>query len=253
MTWSATQYSRFERERTRAVHDLLAGVPAQQVAHATDLGCGPGNSTQALLQRYPEAQVVGVDNDRDMLDKARARLPQARFELRDIAQWRPEGPQDLILANASLQWLPRHAQLYPKLVRQLREGGSLAVQTPDNLDEPAHRRLREIASRNPWAARFVDTRLPARHGAAFYYDLLAPLCSQVDIWRTTSHHPLPDADAVVQWFKGSALRPYLARLDTQEQEAFVQAYAEAIREDYPSTANGKVLLPFPRLFLVATR
>ncbi|MBF8747502.1 trans-aconitate 2-methyltransferase [Pseudomonas monteilii] len=258
MAWSATQYSLFEDERTRAVRDLLAAVPPRPVRHATDLGCGPGNSTEVLLQRCPDAQVTALDNDKDMIDKARERkrlhIPRVRCDIADIATWSAPEPQDLILANASLQWVPGHATLYPHLVRQLSEGGSLAVQTPDNLEEPAHRQLRDIASQGPWAERFADFALPPRHDAAFYYNLLSPLSARVDVWRTTYHHPLAGgAEAVVEWFKGSALRPYLAKLNEQEQAEFLARYLEAMRQAYPVASDGKVLLPFPRLFLVATR
>lgn len=257
MAWSATQYALFENERTRAVRDLLGAVPPRPVRHATDLGCGPGNSTEVLLQQHGDALVVALDSDQDMLDKARERprlkVRRVRCELADIAQWTAPEPQDLILANASLQWLPEHRVLYPHLLRQLSTGGSLAVQTPDNLDEPAHRRMREIASQGPWKAKFSDFSLPERHTAAFYYDLLSPLCTRVDVWRTTYHHPLEGgAQAVVEWFKGSGLRPYLARLDDAERMAFLQLYLQAMEQDYPAATDGKVLLPFPRLFLVAT-
>ena len=254
MAWSAAQYSLFEDERTRAVRDLLAAVPRQPVNRATDLGCGPGNSTEVLLQFHPEAQVAGLDSDQDMIGKARQRLPNLTFEIADIATWTAANPQDLILANASLQWVPDHRTLYPHLVRQLAHGGSLAVQTPDNLDEPAHRQLREIASKGPWADKLGHLQLPPRHNSAFYYDLLSPLCARVDVWRTTYHHPLAGgAEAVVEWFKGSALRPYLALLDEPEQAAFLQQYLQAMQLAYPTATDGKVLLPFPRLFVVATR
>lgn len=254
MAWSASQYSLFEDERTRAVRDLLAAVPRRPVNRATDLGCGPGNSTEVLLQYHPEAQVSALDSDRDMIDKAARRLPNVQCQVVDIAGWTASEPQDLILANASLQWLPDHGTLYPHLVRQLSVGGHLAVQTPDNLDEPAHRQLREIASKGPWAAKLGHLQLPPRHNAAFYYDLLSPLCARVDVWRTTYHHPLAGgAKAVVEWFKGSALRPYLALLDEREQADFLQHYLQAMQQAYPPATDGKVLLPFPRLFVVATR
>lgn len=258
MAWSATQYSLFENERTRAVRDLLAAVPPRPVRHATDLGCGPGNSTEILLQQHGDAQVLALDSDQDMIDKARERprlkVPRVRCEVADIATWKAAEPQDLILANASLQWVPNHRELYPHLIRQLSEGGSLAVQTPDNLDEPAHKRMREIASQGPWKDKFSDFSLPPRHSGAFYYDLLSPLCERVDVWRTTYHHVLEGgAGAVVEWFKGSGLRPYLARLDEAERESFLQLYLQAMEQDYPKATDGKVLLPFPRLFVVATR
>lgn len=258
MAWSATQYSLFENERTRAVRDLLAAVPPRPVRHATDLGCGPGNSTEVLLQQHGDAQVLALDSDQDMIDKARERprlkVPRVRCEVADIATWKAAEPQDLILANASLQWVPNHRELYPHLIRQLSEGGSLAVQTPDNLDEPAHKRMREIATQGPWKDKFSDFSLPPRHSGAFYYDLLSPLCERVDVWRTTYHHVLEGgASAVVEWFKGSGLRPYLARLDEAERESFLQLYLQAMEQDYPKATDGKVLLPFPRLFVVATR
>ena len=148
MTWSATQYSAFEQERTRPVRDLVAALPARgTVRTAIDLGCGPGNSTEVLAQRFPGATVSGLDSSEDMVAAARQRLPGLRFDLADIAAWTPAEPFDVILANASLQWVPDHAELYPRLVSLLNPGGSLAVQTPDNLEEPAHRLAREIAGR----------------------------------------------------------------------------------------------------------
>ncbi|QPG62444.1 trans-aconitate 2-methyltransferase [Pseudomonas sp. BIGb0427] len=254
MTWSAAQYSTFENERTRPVRDLVAALPNHTVASAVDLGCGPGNSTQVLASRYPEAQVTGLDSSEDMIAAARQRLPQMAFEVADIASWSVDEGVDVILANASLQWLPDHALLYPQLVRQLTAGGSLAIQTPDNLDEPAHRQLREIAKLGSWASKVGDLQLPPRHTAAYYYDVLSPHCRRVDVWRTTYYHPLAGgAPAVVEWFKGSALRPYLAALDAQEQADFLQYYLQAMEQAYPPAADGTVLLPFPRLFIVATR
>ncbi|MDD1015450.1 trans-aconitate 2-methyltransferase [Pseudomonas rubra] len=254
MTWSAAQYSTFENERTRPVRDLVAALPNQAVASAVDLGCGPGNSTQVLAGRYPGAQVSGLDSSEDMIVAARQRLPQMAFEVGDIGSWRSEQGVDVILANASLQWLPDHAVLYPRLVRQLAVGGSLAIQTPDNLDEPAHRQIREIAKLGTWASKVGDLKLPPRHTAAYYYDVLSPHCRRVDVWRTTYYHPLVGgAAAVVEWFKGSALRPYLAALEAQEQADFLQYYLQAMEQAYPPAADGTVLLPFPRLFIVATR
>lgn len=254
MTWSATQYSTFENERTRPVRDLVAALPDRQVATAIDLGCGPGNSTQVLRERFPDARITGLDSSDDMLDAARQRLPMVSFEQGDIATWAASDGVDVILANASLQWLPEHDVLYPHLAMQLKADGLLAIQTPDNLDEPAHRAAREIASEGPWAGKIGAVKHPPRHSASFYYDVLSPHCQQVDVWRTTYYHPLTGgAQAVVEWFKGSALRPYLAALDGDEQAAFLQRYLQAMEQAYPPAADGRVLLPFPRLFIVASR
>lgn len=253
MTWSAQQYARFEDERTRPVRDLVAAIPRDEARTAIDLGCGPGNSTEVLAARYPEATVRGLDSSADMIRAARERLADIEFELADIADWRAPAPVDIILANASLQWLPDHALLYPHLVAQLSKGGCLAVQTPDNLAEPAHRIARDVAARGPWSGKLAHVAHPDRHDAAWYYALLKPLCARVDVWRTTYFHPLQDHDAIVEWFKGSALQPYLAPLDAEERQAFLAAYRRDIAAAYPSLADGTALLPFPRLFIVATR
>ena len=253
MTWSAKQYSTFEDERTRPVRDLVRAIPREHAAVAVDLGCGPGNSTEVLAERYPLATIAGIDNSADMIDAARERLPRVRFEVGDIADWQSSRPMDVILANASLQWLPDHQALYPRLVAQLAEGGCLAVQTPDNLDEPPHRVAREVASQGPWADRIGHVRHPERHDAAWYYALLKPLCARVDVWRTTYFHPLQGHDAIVEWFKASALRPYLAPLVAEERSAFLDEYRRVIAQAYPVLDDGTVLLPFPRLFLVAMR
>lgn len=254
MTWSASRYSKFEQERTRPVRDLVAAIPTRTVHHAIDLGCGPGNSTEVLRQRYPEAVVAGTDSSPDMVQAARKRLPGVRFELSDIETWNPDRRYDVILANASLQWLPDHASLYPRLAGQLTEGGSLAIQTPDNLDEPAHRLARGIAASARWRAKLGDVRHPQRHAAEFYFDLLRNACRSVDLWRTTYFHVLEGGpSAVVDWFEATALRPFLARLDEPGRAEFLATYAAAIAEAYPARDDGTVLLPFPRLFIVATR
>lgn len=253
MSWSAQQYSRFERQRTRPVYDLLAAVPNEGIERAVDLGCGPGNSTAVLQAHVPEAQISAIDSSEDMLRAARQRLPQVTFQLADIQHWRAEVAPQLILANASLQWLPDHAQLYPRLLAQLAPGGWLAIQTPDNLQEPAHRLAREVAADGPWAAQIGEVHHAERHSAQTYYDILSTHASELDIWRTTYFHVLDDAAAVVEWFKSTALLPFLKPLDAEQKLGFLARYQAAITEAYPAQVGGRVLLPFPRLFLVARR
>lgn len=253
MTWSAQQYSLFEQQRTRPVRDLLAAVPTTDIDLAVDLGCGPGNSTEVLQAHVPSARVIGLDSSDDMIRAARERLPALQFELADIQHWQPAEAPQLILANASLQWLPAHEQLYPALLGQLSAGGWLAIQTPDNLQEPAHRLAREVAEQGPWAAQIGKVQHPARHDARTYYEILAPHSRELDIWRTTYYHVLENAGAVVEWFKSTALRPFIGPLDEGQREAFLERYLSAIRDAYPAQSDGCVLLPFPRLFLVARR
>jgi trans-aconitate 2-methyltransferase len=256
MTWSARQYSSFEAERTRPVRDLLSAVPPVEVQRAVDLGCGPGNSTEVLAALYPGAVVSGVDSSPDMIAAARKRMPEVGFELADLSTWDEAGPFGVILANAVLQWVSDHATLMPRLIARLSPGGSLAVQMPDNLDEPAHRLMREIAARGPWADKLSGAAgaRTARAGADYYYSLLKPHVARVDVWQTTYFHVLAGGpDAVVEWFKGSGLRPFLAPMDAGETALYLAEYRAGIALAYPPLPDGSVLLPFPRLFIVATR
>lgn len=257
MDWSAKQYVKFEDERTRPARDLLAAVPTRDPRRVVDLGCGPGNTTELLLQAFPKAEIIGLDSSPDMVTNARARLRGISFEVADLTTWRPDpaAPVDIVYSNAVLQWVPGHETILPRLLGLLPEGGSLAIQMPDNLDEPSHVAMREAARQGPWAAR-----LAAADGArtplappAWYYGLLKPHAGRVDVWRTVYHHPLDGVDGIVEWFKGSGLRPYLAALDPAEREAYLAAYRTLIAPHYPAAADGKVLLAFPRLFIVATR
>jgi trans-aconitate 2-methyltransferase len=254
--WNAAQYLRFSEERTRPAADLLARVPLGEAAHVIDLGCGPGNSTALLAERFPKADLVGVDSAPDMLAQARRTLPGVRFVAADLRDAHPESPPDLIFANAVLQWLPDHASLLPRLVRQLRPGGCLAVQMPDNLDEPSHRLMRAAAANGPWADAIGDpaaARTPILAAEA-YYDLLRGAdCSTVDLWRTTYWHPLADAAAIVAWLQGTGLRPFLGPLSPEHRASFLAAYERELETAYSKQGDGRVLLAFPRLFLVARR
>lgn len=254
--WNPALYSRFEDERTRPARELLARVPLQSVARAYDLGCGPGNSTELLVERFPGADVVGTDNSQAMIDSARQRLPQVRFVWSDIAGWRPEGeaPQ-LIYANASLQWVPAHETLLPHLLDVLAPGGVLAVQMPDNRDEPTHRLMREVAALPEFAEAIGDyTRLRTELlGLNGYYDLLAPRAASVDVWRTTYQHPLASARAIVDWVSGTGLRPFVDPLNPELRARYLAEYERRIAAAYPARADGLRLLAFPRLFIVARK
>jgi trans-aconitate 2-methyltransferase len=255
MTWSATQYTKFEDERTRPVRDLIAGIPNAEATTAVDIGCGPGNSTELLQARFPGAAVSGIDSSADMIAAAKKRLPGLSFEIADITAWSATpGSFDVILANAVLQWVPNHDTLFPALIGKLGEGGALAVQVPDNAAEPAHTLMREIASAGPWAAKFgAEVRLH-RPGAAWYFGALRDRVTRLDIWRTTYFHVLPGGPpAIVEWFKGSGLRPYLDALTASERADFLARYQEGVAAAYPAFPDGTVLLPMPRLFIVATR
>ena len=252
--WNPALYSRFEDERTRPAAELLARVPLDAPRNVVDLGCGPGNSTELLVQRFPTARIVGTDSSQAMLAAARQRLPQVGFEQGDIAEWSPAQAVDLAYANASLQWVGDHERLLPRLLSALAPGGVLAVQMPDNLDEPSHRLMRETAAEPRFAAAIGDAaNLRARIlDAQAYYDLLVG-DADVDVWRTTYYHRMDDAAAIVQWLRATGLKPFLDPLTTELQALYLAEYERRIDAAYPARADGKRLLAFPRLFIVARR
>jgi len=253
--WNPQLYRQFETERTRPASDLLAQVPTQNPRHIADLGCGPGNSTELLVKRFPNAKICGIDNSAAMLATAQTRLPDSLFQQADIHHWQPEQAQDLIYANASLQWLDNHGQLFPQLFHHLAAGGTLAVQMPDNWEEPSHRLMREVAKLGPWRDKIAQHNagrvkvLNARQ----YYDLLAPLATQVNIWRTTYYHIMPSAEAILDWVRATGLRPFIDPLAENQQQDFIREYLAALEVAYRPQADGRRLFAFPRLFIVAQR
>ncbi|MBU2408004.1 MAG: trans-aconitate 2-methyltransferase, partial [Gammaproteobacteria bacterium] len=234
LDWNPTLYRRYEDERTRPARELLARVPLSNVGLAIDLGCGPGNSTELLAERFEGAEIVGVDNSEAMLASARERLPQCRFDFGDIASWVPSRPPDLIYANAALQWVPQHEELIPRLFASLAPGGVLAIQMPDNRGEPTHRLMREVAAEVPWADAIGDadalrTRLLS---PADYYDLLAPAAAKVDVWHTIYQHPMASAAAIVEWVRGTGLKPFVDRLSDDLAAGFLAEYENRVDKAY---------------------
>lgn len=255
--WDPSQYLRFEAERDRAAQDLLARLPRDLAPREIwDLGCGAGQHAIQLRRRHPHSAVHGLDSSAAMLERARSAGPDIDWRQGDLALWRPDVPADLIFANASLQWIPDHAALFPRLTRALTPGGVIAVQMPMAHETPHHTLMRETAQDGPWAGRLagVGTIAPLL-GAEAYYDLLARDCGDIDIWSTRYLHVLGGADAVLEWMKGTALRPYLSALaeDPAMGAAFLSALGARLAEAFPPRPDGATLLPFPRLFLAARR
>lgn len=253
--WNPDLYRQFEAERTRPATELLSRIPLNKVSYATDLGCGPGNSTELLYRAWPQAQVTGLDSSQAMLEQALKRLPDCQFIQADIRSWQAEVPQEVIYANASLQWLTDHQQLFPHLVAQLAPGGVLAIQMPDNLDEPTHSLMRKVAATPRWAEKIGPGAAERKKilGIEAYYDLLSQLGCKVDIWRTTYYHVMPSHQAMVDWLKATGLRPFLSPLDEQDQAAFLAQYLHELKAAYSLRQDGNVLMPFPRLFMVASK
>jgi trans-aconitate 2-methyltransferase len=252
--WDPGQYLRFADERLRPALDLLAQVPLETPERVVDLGCGAGNVTAILKQRFPGAEVVGVDGSAAMLAKARVTAPDCRFVQGDMATWEPDAPLSLIYSNAALHWLCGHDQLFPRLLSLLAPGGVLAVQMPAMHDAPMRRLQLQVAQSGPWADT-LRGQVSARDilSAGEYWDLVRPHSTALDIWETVYMHALSGDDAVVEWASGTSLRPFLEPLNDALRVAFRQAYAAALRPHYPRRADGTTLLPFRRLFMVARR
>ncbi|UOP05127.2 trans-aconitate 2-methyltransferase [Conchiformibius kuhniae] len=252
--WNPQHYLAFADERTRPAADLLARIRHRPAARIADLGCGPGNSTALLAQTWRNADITGVDTSPAMLAQARETLPHARFVQADFTEWHSDAPLDIIFANASLQWASQHDKLLPQLINQLAANGVLAVQMPDNLNEPSHRLMRDTAHSPKWRDKMrglpVRPDLPA---VTDYYDILAQTGCRADIWRTAYHHVLPDVQSIVRWFGSTALRPYLNALDEAERAEFGEDYLARLRQAYPPRADGNILLTLPRLFVVAEK
>ncbi|MCI1897476.1 MAG: trans-aconitate 2-methyltransferase [Enterobacter sp.] len=247
--WNPSLYLQYGAERTRPAAELLARIALNDVSSIVDLGCGPGNSTALLHQRWPSAQIVGVDNSPAMLEQARVAVPECRFIEADIQRFRPEHALNLIYANASLQWVPDHYELLPHLVSLLALNGVLAIQMPDNQQEPTHVLMREVAYEQGYPDRSRDA-LPGVHA---YYDILSEAGCEVDIWRTTYYHKMSSHQAIIDWVSATGLRPWLQELNESEQRNYLKRYQELLEQQYPLQENGQILLAFPRLFIVARR
>jgi trans-aconitate 2-methyltransferase len=250
--WDPAQYLRFAGERLRPALDLLAQVPLDAPARVVDLGCGAGNVTAILKQRYPDADVVGMDGSASMLEKARAATPDCRFEQADFFQWQPREAIDLIYSNAALQWVDRHPLLFPRLLSFVASGGVLAIQMPMMHATPLRRLPLELAKSGPSAERLKGVAsAPDILTPVEYWDLLRPHVASLDMWQTTYMHVLSGEHAVMEWASGSSLRPFLDQLPDEQKAAFRQAYSDATRPHYPRRPDGTTLLPFHRLFIVA--
>jgi trans-aconitate 2-methyltransferase len=255
--WDAGQYLRYGGERSRPFFDLIAQVGAVEPGFVADLGCGPGNLTAVLAQRWPGATVVGVDNSAEMIAAATADAPpelaNLAFELGDVRHWRPARPVDVLVCNAVLQWVPDHQQLLLDWADLLAPGGWLAFQLPGNFDQPSHAIIRELASSAHWRGPLSGASLNRQaEDPAGYLELLARPGYQVDAWETSYLHVLPGSDPVLEWTKGTTLRPVLAALDAEQAAAFVREYAARLREVYQPREFGTIF-PFRRVFTVVHR
>lgn len=256
MTWDPTQYERFARERSRPSHDLLTRIAKDDVRLGADLGCGTGELTRILAERWPNAEFTGVDSSPSMLERAVAhRLPgRLEFVLADLASWQPRAHLDLILSNAALHWVPNHERLLAKLWAALAPSGVLAVQMPGNHLAPPHRTVQDLASTPAFASKLGDlaAKMSPVQPLSWYVERFLGFGGAVDAWETTYIHNLQGERPVLEWIRGTMLRPYLERLDESERIRFEDELADRLARAFPP-ASGVTSFPFRRLFFVVTR
>lgn len=255
MVWNPNQYLKFAQPRFRPALELLARVEAAGPQTVFDLGCGTGNVTQVLAARWEGARVIGVDDSAEMLAQAAKEHGGIAWQLQSIAEWQPEREADVIFSNAALHWLPDHSTLFPKLMGFVAPRGFLAVQMPRNFAAPSHASIADTVRNGPWRSRLEHLLRPAPVSEpSFYYELLAPLAAQVDIWETEYLQVLSGKNPVKEWTRGTWLPQFLEALDgPEERQAFEDDYAQRVECAYPPLQDGNTLFPFRRLFIVVQK
>jgi trans-aconitate 2-methyltransferase len=257
MSWDPKQYLKFSNLRLRPALDLLARIPAEAPKSVFDLGCGAGNVTRHLAERWPQAKITGLDSSPDMLAEAKKNLPGASWIETDLANWRPGDQADVIFSNALFHWIKGHQTIFPELFAGLSAGGALAIQMPRNQREPSHTCILETADSGPWAEALSPVgNLFEVHAPEVYHDLFRA-CGAVhlDVWESVYQQALTGDDPVLEWIKGTALRPYLALLEETPdlKTGFLADLAACLRLAYPKRADGVTLLSFRRIFIVAVK
>ena len=252
-TWDPDRYLAYADERGRPFVDLLARVHAETPQVVVDLGCGPGNLTALLADRWPGADITGVDSSAEMIEAARE-VEGVRWEVADLRDWARAdlpAPVDVLISNATLQWLPDHLEVLPRLLERVAPGGWFAFQVPGNFGEPSHTLRSDIADRAPYAQHVHDVAVPASHEPADYLRVLHDLGCEVDVWETTYFHVLTGDDPVFDWVSGTGARPTIQALPEGLRANFADEFRALLREAYPADPTGRVVMPFRRIFAVA--
>jgi trans-aconitate 2-methyltransferase len=251
MSWNPHQYLKFDQARTRPALDLLNRIAADQPRTVYDLGCGTGNITTILRQRWPDARLVGVDNSKEMLAQAALRSERIEWQLQSLSSWHASEPADVLFSNAALHWLPDHGSLFRQLIESVTQGGTLAVQMPRNFSAPSHTAIRDTVCDGPWRQKLEPLLVsPPVAEPQYYYELLDAHAASLDIWETEYLHVLEGQDPVKEWTKGTWLKRFLDALAEPQRSEFEASYAERVRVAYPRLSSGHTLFPFRRLFIV---
>ena len=249
--WNASQYLLFENQRNQPAIDLIKRISGFRPDTVADLGCGPGNSTQLLKQAFPQAKIVGIDNSEDMIGRACKEHGDLEFVKTDLHEL--TGQYDLLFSNACLQWVPAHETLIPELLTHLNPGGIFAAQFPMNDAEPLYQIIKAVAEEERWNFKNVEVDYNGSLTPHEYFNLLSGHCSSFQLWETRYYHNLKDHKALIEWVKGTRIRPYLSCLDTSGREAFENEILNRVRETYPVMENGEVIMCFNRFFIVGVK
>jgi len=251
--WNPSNYLKFKNERTQPSIDLVSRIAGENPSTIVDLGCGPGNSTKILADKWPRAKITGIDNSPEMLKKAQDDFPRISWILSDISELDNSDAYDIVFSNATLQWLPDHEALIPRLFGLTNKTGVLAIQVPMNQNAPLHQALLRVAKSEKWGRFTADCdRSMNYRSASYYYDILSNLTNSFAVWETTYVHVLDNHRALIEWNKSTGMRPYLNALpDDTARAQFEEDVLEICKKEYPVQRNGKILYPFARAFLTA--
>ncbi len=253
--WNSNQYLKFKKERTQPAYDLVNRIDFNNPQKIIDVGCGPGNSTQVLSERFPNAEILGIDNSENMIASAKSAYPNLNFLLCDAGKDLASINQkfDIVFSNACIQWIPDHRKLLKNMMDLLNENGVLAIQTPMNYDEPIHKIISFISSSGKWKEKFNSPRIMYNLTSSEYYDLLSEISADFSMWNTTYFHRMKSYESIIEWHRGTGLRPYLDALCDRDKEKFENEVYHQIIKEYPKQKNGEIIFKFPRLFFTAIK
>lgn len=252
--WNSEQYLKFKAQRTQPAIDLVNMIKSNP-REVIDVGCGPANSTAVLVERFPAAHITGADNSADMLARAAQSCPKADFICLDAGGDLSEhyDKYDLVFSNACIQWIACHNELLPRLFKMLKEGGTLAVQIPVNYDEPIHQIIGRLVKSPRWAEKFTQPRIFYTLTQGEYFDILSALTNSFEMKQITYLHRMPSAESIIEWYKGTGLRPYLSVLSEDDAALFEREVFEEVKKEYLPQQNGEIIFRFPRLLFTAVR
>lgn len=253
--WNSAQYLKFKGERTQPSIDLINRIDLENPADIIDIGCGPGNSTEQLKIRYPNARIMGADSSPDMIEAAKSQYPEMEFILCDASkELSTIGRKfDIVFSNACIQWIPNHEALIPNMVELLKSGGILAVQVPMNYDEPIHKIIDSVSTSEKWAEKFPTRRIFYCLTAPEYFDVLSRCTEDFSMWETIYYHRMKSHEDIMEWYKGTGLRPYLEALSEKDGAEFERDILNEVKKAYPIQENGEIIFRFPRLFFTAVK